>query len=461
MKRSLLLFSGLLLLLAVKGDGRFPLPATIPEPAFQVYVLGLTLLFGVGLVCLAQRRSGRNEDPPPLRLAAAISGLFLTLDCAVLLLEARRYVSFGYRWRPAAAMLVCLLPACAFAWLAMRRRAVNPGRLLLLAAGAHGALCLFACACFPLAPARSDMVPLLVRAGHELLSGHDPYALYHLSPGTEIRLTYLPGLLFSYLPAALLRIDPRLVGLVYTVAAARLLYVRGGSAAAAFLSVFLVDPYLVYRHDAYLAPFWLLLAILWAVLTRPRPLAIAASCGVLCLTSQLLLIPACAAAIFGFKRYGRAAMLRSLVPAALVCGATLGAFLLADSATFAAGTIGHWKDAVNVESLGIAYWLLSVLPASLVHVAQALAVIVILLLPRSRRQPAAIDHKGCAPESSPQPFSALPAIDPERPSSALATASLALFAFAAMNTVTWTYFYLPVLFLAMLSQLERLAFEAG
>jgi hypothetical protein len=55
----------------------------------------------------------------------------------------------------------------------------------------------------------------------------------------------------------------------------------------------------------------------------------------------------------------------------------------------------------------------------------------------------------------PPPARRLPRIDPDNPRSAFAAASLALFAFAALNTVIWTYFYLPVLFLAMLSQVDR------
>lgn len=456
MTRSLLLFSGLLLLLAIKGDGHFPLPARTPEPVFQVYVLALTLLFGVGLVCLAQRtRSHGVGDSPPLRIAAAIAAAFLLLDCGVLMLEAHRYASFGYAWRPVAAILICSLPASACVWLAMRTRPVNPASLLALAAVAHGALCLYACAYFPLAAGRSDMVPLLLQAGRKLLAGHDPYTLYHLTPGSAIHLTYLPGLLFAYLPAALMRLDPRIVGLVYTITAARLLYLGAGSGAVAFLSPFLVSPYLVYRHDAYLAPFWLLLAISWVALSRARPAAIAVTCCVLAVTSQLLVIPALAMVVFGFKRNGRSAMLRGLLPVAAACSATLGFFILLDVAGFFSGTVGHWHDALNIESLGITYWLLFVLSPPFVHALQAVVVIALLSIPRPRRDTEEMANHGLPGVWPPPPARWLSRIDPDDPRSVFAAASLALFAFAALNTVIWTYFYLPVVFLAMLSQLDR------
>ena len=456
MTRSLLLFSGLLLLLAIKGDGHFPLPAGTPEPVFQVWALALTLLFGVGLVCLVRRTRARGAgDSAPLRIAAAIAAAFMLLDGGVLLLEAHRYASFGYAWRPVAAILICSLPASACVWLALRSRPVNPASLLALAAAAHGALCLYACACFPLAAGRSDMVPLLLQAGRKLLAGHDPYTLYHLAPGSTIHLTYLPGLLFAYLPAALSRVDPRIVGLVYTMTAARLLYRGAGSAGVAFLSPFLVSPYLIYRHDVYLAPFWLLLAISWAALSRARPAAIAATCGVLAVTSQLLVIPALAMTVFGFKRNGRSAMLRGLLPVAAACSAMLGVFILLDPAGFFRGTVGHWHDALNMESLGITYWLLFVLSPPFVHALQAVVVVALLSIPRPRLDAGEMANHGAPGACPPPPGRWLPRIDPDEPRSVFAAAALALFAFAALNTVIWTYFYLPVAFLAMLAQLDR------
>lgn len=456
MTRSLLLFSGLLLLLTIKGDGHFPLPSRTPELGFQVWVLALTSLFGAGLVCLVQRtRAHGVGESPPLRTAAAIAAAFMLLDGGVLLLEAQRYASFGYAWRPVAAILICLLPASASVWFAMRTRPVNPAALLALAAVAHGALCLYACAYFPLAAGRSDMVPLLLQGGRQLLAGHDPYTLYSLTPGSAIHLTYLPGLLFAYLPAALMRLDPRIVELVYTITAARLLHLGAGSGAAAFLSPFLVSPYLVYRHDAYLAPFWLLLVISWAVLSRARPAAIAVTCGILAVTSQLLVIPALAMAVFGFKRNGRSAMLRGLLPVAAACSAMLGFFILPDVAAFFSGTVGHWHDALNIESLGITYWLLFALSPAFVHTLQAVVVIALLSIPRPRLDTGEMANHGLPGVWPPPPVRWLPRIDPDDPRSVFAAASLALFAFAALNTVIWTYFYLPVLFLAMLSQLDR------
>ena len=425
----MLLFSGLLLVLACKGDGHFPLPAGVPEPLFQLYVLGLTLLFALGLTLFVLGSASGDGGSPALREAAAISAIFMLLDWSLLWLEARRYALFGYIFHPVAAALACLVPAGAFAALAVRRRAPPPGALIGAAAGAQVTLWLYASACFPLAAGRSDMLPLLGAAGRRLLAGHDPYTLYHLAPGTGIFLTYLPGLLLAYLPAAVLDLDPRLLSLLYTLAAAVLLYRRAGARGAVLLPVFLVSPYLVYRHEIYLAPFWLLLAGVWTILARPRPTALAVCCGALILTSPLLVVPAGALAVFGCRRYGLAAMLRRLLPVVALAAAGLGAFLLADPRSFANGTIGHWSGVVNVESLGISYWLLLLLSAPALHILQAVVVIALLLLPRRR------------------------GIDPQRPNSVLGASALGLAAFSALNTVIWTYFYLVVMFLALLAQL--------
>jgi hypothetical protein len=434
-ERRLLLFSALLLLLALKGDGHFPFPTEQPESTFQLYVLGLTIAFGLGLGALLADRSatsGAAGGPAPLRLAAGVGAFFVLLDGGLLWLEARRYAEFGYGFHAAAVVAGCVIAAGSLAWLA-RRRAPEGAAILAVAMAAQAGVCLYACAYFPLASARSDMLPLLAAAGHRLVAGHDPYVLYQLTAGGGVDLTYLPGLVLAYLPAAALHLDPRLLGLAYTGVASWIVWRRAGDHGAAFLAVFLMNPYLVYRHDIYLAPFWLLLALCWAALARPRPAILAACCAALGVTSQLLLVPAAALAIFGIRRFGAWAMVRWLVPAAAPAALLCALFVLPDPAGFARGTLGHWSAALNVESLGFTYWLLPRWPPLLVHALQALLVGTLLILPRG------VWRAG---------------IDGRRPGTAFAAAAAALACFAALNTVIWTYFYLLVLFLAMLAQLD-------
>jgi hypothetical protein len=479
--RSLLLFASLLLLLALKGDGHFPLPAATPEPLFQLYILGLTVLFALGLVMLLRSPSEREplaSPAPPesagasiggsraLRTAALAGSVFALLDGCLLWLEARRFAGFGYTWHPWAAASITLAPALALAFLALRRTAPPAGALLGVAAAGHAAHVFYAAAWFPLAAARSDMLPLLAAAGRELLAGRDPYALYQLTHGAAVPLTYLPGMVAAYLPAALLGLDPRLLSLAYTLGAALLLYRKARAGAAAYLAIFLLSPYLIYRHEIYLAPCWLLLALAWLLLARRRPAALAACCGLLALTSQLLAIPAAAMAVFVWRRDGRRAGLRFAAIAAAVCALPLAPFVLADPVSFARGTLSHWTAARNLQSFGLAYWLIALLPLPVLRALQAAAVAFLLI----RIPPAATADR-------PDPFEdtlvglpgALPPappglwISPRRRRSVFVMSALAVALFAALNTVVWTYFYLLVLYLALLAQLvpQRAQSAAG
>jgi hypothetical protein len=459
--RSALLLAALLLVLALKGDGHFPLPRATPEPLFQLYVLGLTLAFAAGLVALLRgARPASAADPalPDLRSAAGALALFALLDGVLLWLEARRYEAFGYAWHPWAAVALGLAPALAFAWLAARRAAPRAEALLALAAGTYAGHILYAITSFPLAPARSDRLPLLVAAGRELLAGRDPYAtLYHLADGA-VPLSYLPGMVAAYLPAAALGCDPRLVGCACTLGAALLLHRFARGAAPAYLALLLLGPYLVYRHDLDAGPALLLLALTWVLLGRRRPVALAAACATLVATSQLLAIPAAAVAVFVWRRDGRRAGLRLLATVAAFALPFLLAFVLPDPQSFARGALVHWTEARSLQSLGFGYWLAALLPLPVLRALQAAAVTLVLTrLPRTA-SPAGADPfedtlaglPGALPQAPPVPW-----ISPRRRSSVFATSALALGLFATLNTVAWTSFYLLVLYLALLALLPR------
>ena len=435
----LLILSGLLLLLAVKGDGHFPLPEGTPEASFQVYCLGLTAVFGWGLVTLV-RRAEPESNRVPVRLAAAIAGSFLVADLAVLWLEARRFATFGYSWRPLPAILITLGPAAALWLLALRQKGEHSTVLLFIAALSHAALMAYACACFPLAAGRSDMVPLLLRSSGELLAGRNPYSFYHLAPGIDTYLTYLPGLLLAYSPAHLIGCDPRLLGALYTLAAVALLFRYYGASAAVFLSVFIVNPYLIYRHDSYLPPFWLLLALAAVVPLSSRIAPIVAA--ILAATSQLLVVPAIGAVIGGARAAKRFGMARRILVFGAASVLLVAPFVALAPVSFLSGTVGHWMEARNLKSLGASYWLLRVVSEPLLHLLQAVMVIAGLASAWRHLEP-----------TSP----GIAQVTTDRISAArvFGASALALFAFCALNTVIWTYFYMVVLFLAILACLNR------
>jgi hypothetical protein len=467
-----LLFSGLLLVLAAKGDGHFPLPPDTSEPLFQLFMLALALLFAAGLMLLFRIALGQPAPPAPaLRLSAAISALFAAGDLVVIWLEAKRFAGFGYVWHLLPTALATLLPAALLIVIAVRRTPPRPWLLLAINASCYAVLLLDAILYFPLHPARSQSMPLLVAAGHRLLSGHDPYAAYFLVPGAATSLLAMPGALLAYLPAPLLGIDPRFISGACTLVAALLLARRSGGAATAYLGPFLLCPLLIYRHDLTLAPCFLLLAMLWLALGRRHALWLGACCGVLLVTAQLLVIPVAAAAVFVLRREGFAVFARVALIALGVGLAITLPFVLPDPRVFANGALHAWTEARTLQGLNLSYWLVALLPLPAVRALQATAV-ALLLFARPRRIGSA-PRRGRREETAGLEETGLYAtlggavltadgrstlqlwINPAKRRSTFASAALALAAFLMLNTVVWTSFYLLVLFLALLALLPR------
>jgi hypothetical protein len=446
--RGVLLFSFLLLLLAVKGDGHFPLPLETPEIIFEVYCSALAILFAIGLVWFLQN-GPVDTGSVSVQPAAWLVVLFLVVDCGVLWLEVRRYAPFGYSWHPLLAFTAASVPILGIGWLSFREKPLHPARLLGLAVAGHVAFTAYACAYFPLSVARSDMLPLLMQSGGRLLAGHNPYGLYELGRSTPEYLTYLPGLVVAYLPASFYHLDPRLVGLTYTVLASVVLYHWGGRALSALMSLFLVSPYLIYRHDNYLSPVWLLLAVAACAVSNRRRLSGLAA-GLLAVTSQLLWVPALVMVVLTLRR--RCLGTRRAVIAGVAAVAIPAAGLaICDLDSFVAGVWSHWRNALDLKSLNLAYWVLALGSPWLLRLIQILAFVALLgWLSRRTATREVLRFSADAP-----PYDGRGDSDHEPASDArrvFQASSLALFGVCVFNSLSWTYFYLVVLFLAMLAQ---------
>src|SRR5437016_11087273 len=70
----------------------------------------------------------------------------------------------------------------------------------------------------PINVTQGDMLPLLQAAVRTFAAGANPYCAYHVP--WEIHLTYYPGLWLAYLPAELLHVDYRYVGVAAIVGVA-------------------------------------------------------------------------------------------------------------------------------------------------------------------------------------------------------------------------------------------------
>jgi hypothetical protein len=129
---------------------------------------------------------------------------------------------------------------------------------------------------FPLDPVRSDMLAAIVQAGERWLSGGMPYGP---STGGIGRMPYLPLTWVAYLPAAAAKIDPRWIGIVYSSAAGWLVLRqarrRTDELHMTLLALFFLSPYLAFRHELYMDPLFLAIALV-AIARGPLLLGVAA-----------------------------------------------------------------------------------------------------------------------------------------------------------------------------------------
>lgn len=286
------LFAAILLLLNLQLDG-FRLSH---DPLRnQLLLLPITALFCVLLLALLfpRLRCLRPLTRATQRVSPATAHtlllIFLAGAAALFVKSARFYAAFGYRLHPLATALVFAIPFTALAILRYSPRKASAQTLFPTILLAFIAISTLSISSFPLNPQRSDMLPLLDAANYSLAAGANPYHRYTLPSGT-VFLTYLPATLLAYLPATRLYLDLRLINLACDLALALLLYRSLARphrpAGAILLGLWLLSPYLLYRHDLYTPPHWLALIAALLLLHRRRVRAAALLFGLSIAMSQ-------------------------------------------------------------------------------------------------------------------------------------------------------------------------------
>lgn len=141
----------------------------------------------------------------------------------------------------------------------------------------------------------SDMLPFIQLKVHEWLHGGDLYAVRCLTDTLCRPFPYLPTTAIAYIPFVLADVDPRWMNAISTIFfgfVAFRLNRQGDKALALILAFFLASPLLVARHDLYLGPLWVLLALFVMAVSFDRWLAAAILLSLLATTHQLaFLIP--------------------------------------------------------------------------------------------------------------------------------------------------------------------------
>ncbi len=423
-----------LLFLNAQRDGFLGAQASLRA---QLLLLPVTALFCALL--LWSLFASPAHDGPAVRLARSLAaprvlstGLvaFLVLSLALFVKSARYYAVFGYQLHPAATTLVF---GGAFAALLLALRSPSHTRAPGLFAAvllSHLAVAALSIWSFPLKVQRSDMLPLLQAAHHSLLSGADPYHLYRF-PSEVVYLTYLPGTLLAYLPATLLHVDPRVLNLIFVAALALLLYQALLPAhrltGTVLLGLWLLSPYLLYRHEIYTEPHWLTLAASLLLLHRGRIAWPALLFGVSIAISQFSWILFPFFLLFLWQHLTpRAAVLAACLATVAAAVLTLP-FLLWSPHAFLFGVLSHWQNGgVNARPVNLSVLTALLVGAQHLELIQAVLLAGLLLWCALTRRCATF--AGC-----------------------LQTMSLALAVFILFNILIWGYFFLLLELLLLLS----------
>jgi hypothetical protein len=324
--------------------------------------LTLTALFVLGL-------SGsiwsikRSSATPPFHLPGSIWTLIslapaLAVNPPILIALNWVFQRFGYnlQWGPFAAyvgftLIFAFGIAGSLASDAKSRRTSarrRPMTLLLVALALAITGQWVAIASFPLHPARSDMLAAIDAAVRRWLDGAGLYGTLQL-PTHTIPNPYLPLMEIPYAPLVRLGADLRWLGVLGLVLVALLAYAasrRPSHGLATTVAAFVLSPLLVARHDLYLSPLWVALAVFGASVVRERWRLASMAVGLSLAVQQtcLLLLPFYALLLW--RKHGlRTALLHTCFVLAIAALA-LAPFVAASPGDFVYGVLGRYGAAV-------------------------------------------------------------------------------------------------------------------
>jgi hypothetical protein len=374
-------FTLLLLFLSLQADG-FRLSHNQNDQ--QALLVPFTLIFCALLFWLLSPRvagTGRlhplfERSSVPHGSLVAIMG-FLILSAALFVYSSHYFAAFGYRLHPVAVAGVfgcSLIVVGASFW-----QGWKPAGDYLFAAVilAYVGVYLLSIWSFPNSVGRSDMLPILSEAGKVLLGGHDPYRFY-VFPIERVFLTYLPGTLLAFIPAVWLHIDLRFLNILYVVVLGILIYravaIQYRREVAALLGLFLLSPYVLYRHEIYTQPHWLSIVACLLLAQQRRFLWAAAIFGVSAALSQFSWILFPFFLLFIFRQRGYRCAVFSGAIALLVATVISGPFIVWSPYAFFYGVLAHWQNMpVNARPVNFSYWTVSLVGARHLQVVQFLA----------------------------------------------------------------------------------------
>jgi hypothetical protein len=330
------------------------------ELTHQILLLPVTAAFAW---CLYQLLFGAGQAlciPWSSRGALAVAWLF-ELEFAVLYAyECKHFVAFGYQLRllPALAVLGGSLILLAFSLRERIRAAYVFGTTLLASAGGL----LLSILCFPLNYLRSDMLPVILWADRSLLIHRDPYLTLHVA-NRLYDFPYLPGMIVAFYPFAALGLDLRIGSMVYMLGMAGMIYwaarSESRSEVAALLGMFLLCPFLQYRHELYLQPHWFTLVLAFVLMQRRRFLLAAVALGFSMAIYQFSWIVFPFVLLNGLRRRGWGEVLKLTLAGMVSALMIVGPFLRSASHRITNNTVGQWGDLIKhamADPMNLSYW---------------------------------------------------------------------------------------------------------
>jgi hypothetical protein len=379
----LLLFAFAALLISLKGDGRFPLPKTLPDSTFQLLLLPYTILFIITILLYFKKtvflpRVSEKRSLIPFTVIMSI--FFLSITVFIFLGEAKSYSQFGYHVNHLGLTILYLISVGLL--LHLLRKQPNHERVLFYVLLIFVGWFAFNILSFPIHTGRSDMLPIIQAAGSRFLAKANPYGTY-FEP-QPVPLTYLPGMWMAYLPAVFLHFDLRIIHSAAIIATVLIIYFGTKpdkrEMIATLCSLFLLTPYLLYRHEIYLGIFWLSLSLVYFFDQRNKPIWSSLWIGIAAAISQFawVLIPLFVLAIY--KRFGKKIALYSCICFSSAFLILVLPFVLRSPEAFYTGVFAHWTNTLNVTTLNLSYFIASNLSITSLKYFQVLITVVIYIL---------------------------------------------------------------------------------
>jgi hypothetical protein len=350
-------FTLLLVLINLVGDGWSGRPT---EFAHQLILLPVLMLFLLGMrgFLFGEKESGLALWSPTRAMWLVFA--FELVAVSLFFYECHHFAHVGYRFHPFAIAVVFGVMLLLLGSVAIGR--VSSGdRIFGISLSCYLGGMILAIASFPLTYLRSDMLPVILWADTNLLHHVSPYSTMYV--GQRVYdFPYLPGMLVTYLPFVAAHLDIRLGAMIFVVASAVLIFRMACNdrrvEVATLLALFLLCPFLQYRHELYLPPHWLAMVLGFVLMQRRHFAWAAVMIGVGMAIYQFSWIMFPFFVLNALRRRGWVEAIKLTILSAVGALIIAGPFLRSAANRIASNTVGQWANATHAgaEPLNFSYW---------------------------------------------------------------------------------------------------------